>query len=191
MFKLSDPTISFILLEPVNETNTDYVNNVNCEKTCSVLYSKDYSVISIKEYSTDTNKNCYLGVTSLTNNDDIRNETLNILNFLDLESAVLKYLGDSDPVRVYKNGNEHPLKFKLYESTEGSKKYLLEGISFSFEEKIRYFFPKKKEHLKTGMVIEFLNNNKWNQKQIVDLDTEYDKLYKLLIKYDKLRISMK
>jgi hypothetical protein len=38
------------------------------------------------------------------------------------------------------------------------------------------------------MIVEYYNNNIWNQKTINDLDSEYDKLYRLMIQYEKLRI---
>ena len=41
------------------------------------------------------------------------------------------------------------------------------------------------------MFVEYFNNNKWNQKQITNIESEYDKTFKLLIKYDKLRIEHK
>ena len=47
------------------------------------------------------------------------------------------------------------------------------------------------EELKNGMIIEYFNNNKWNELPVNNLDTQYDKMFKLLMKYDKLRIECK
>ena len=42
------------------------------------------------------------------------------------------------------------------------------------------------------MVVEYLNNkNKWCEMIVNNPDDEWDKLYKLLIKYNKVRISNK
>jgi hypothetical protein len=43
--------------------------------------------------------------------------------------------------------------------------------------------------LKVGMVVEYMNNNKWHEKMVQNPQDEWEKLYKLLIKYDKLRVS--
>ncbi len=39
------------------------------------------------------------------------------------------------------------------------------------------------------MLIEYFNQNKWVEKRVENINEEYEKLYKLLIKYDKIRIS--
>jgi hypothetical protein len=51
--------------------------------------------------------------------------------------------------------------------------------------------PKKKEDFRQGMIIEYFNNSQWNEKIVFDLDTEWDKMYKLLVKYDKIRVLSK
>jgi hypothetical protein len=39
------------------------------------------------------------------------------------------------------------------------------------------------------MLVEYLNNNKWCEKLVENPNEEYEKLYKLLIKYDKVRVA--
>ena len=41
------------------------------------------------------------------------------------------------------------------------------------------------------MIVEYLNNNKWNQKKVENPKQEWDDMYKLLSKYDKLRVVSK
>jgi hypothetical protein len=185
---INDPKLSFLLLEPINPNVSVYENKINCERTCSVLWSKEYSVIPVKEYNNYTHNECFLGISNLSNNDEIRTEALNILNFLNLEYGILKYVGESHPVKIHKSGQEDFLETKIYESNEDNKVYMIDGLSFSFITKNRYFYPRLKEHLKKGMIVEYYNNNIWNQKTINDLDSEYDKLYRLMIQYEKLRI---
>jgi len=67
--------------------------------------------------------------------------------------------------------------------------YLYEGLSFSFKEKIRYSKPKSKDDLKIGMIVEYQNKGKWVGYEIKNPQEDYDKLFKLLIKYDKVRIN--
>lgn len=191
MFLLTDPKISFILLNSENKSVSDLQNNWNCERLCSVLYSKDYTVFPLKEVYQNEYSRAFLGISSESNNDDIRLDALDILEFLDIEDGIIKYSGESQPVRLTKTGHETPLNFSTYESSENSKVYIHEGVSFSFKESQRYFVPKKKEDLKSGMIIEYMNNNKWNKKEINDLDEEFDRMYRLLIKYEKLRIPTK
>lgn len=188
MFLLTDPKISFILLNPENKSVSELQNNWNYERLCSVLYSKDYTVIPIKELYQNQYSRSFLGISGCSNNDEFRLEVLSILEFLDIEESIIKYLDTSDPVKIEKSGKETPLKFSVYESDDNSKTYIHEGVSFCFKESQRYFIPKKKTDLKEGMVVEFFNNNKWNKKQIIKLDDEFDKMYNLLIKYEKLRI---
>jgi hypothetical protein len=188
MFSLTDPKISFILITPETDSCTPLENNLNCERLCSVLYSKDFTVFSLKEWHQNKYRRSFLGISSENSNDDIRQESIHILEFLDIESAVIKYLDSDTPVSISKHGVERLLEFSMYESDENSKIWIHEGISFSFREKVRYHYPTKKEHLKSGQVVEYYNNNKWNTKEIVKLDEEFDKMYKLLMKYNKLRI---
>jgi len=188
MFQLINPKLSFILINPEVSNATNLENNWNCERLCSVLYSKDFTVIPIRELYQDKYSRAFLGISPNTNNDLIRQEALQILEFLDIEEAIIKYIDSESPTKITKSGEETPLTFSVYESDDNSKIYIHDGVSFSFRESTRYFFPKKKDHLKSGMVVEYYNNNKWNKKQIVKLDEEFDKMYNLLIKYDKLRI---
>ena len=41
------------------------------------------------------------------------------------------------------------------------------------------------------MLVEYFNNNKWYEKKVEDPINEYDKIYKLMIKYDKIRVVSK
>jgi len=188
MFNLTDPKLSYVLINPEVEGASLLENNWNCERLCSVLYSKDSTVISLKELYQNKYSKSFIGIMSSSNNDEIRQDVLQILNFLKIESAIVKYLDQENPVSITMNGEEKPLLFNSYGIDEGLKVYIHEGVAFSFVEQKRYFHPKKKEHLKNGMVIEYFNNNQWNKKQILDLDQEFDKMYNLLIKYEKLRI---
>jgi hypothetical protein len=77
----------------------------------------------------------------------------------------------------------------MYSTDSEKKSYLYNGYSFSFTEQKRYFFPSRKEEIKVGMIVEFFNNNKWIEKKVSNPDVEYDKLYKLLMKYNKVRIA--
>jgi hypothetical protein len=79
----------------------------------------------------------------------------------------------------------------MYNTDADNMSYLNNGTSFSFVESKRYWKPTKKEDFRIGMLVEYLNNNKWCEKLVENPNDEYDKLYKLLIKYDKVRVASK
>lgn len=189
MIDLSNPKVSFIIVNPEMSDISELQNNWNCERTCSVLYSKDFTLFPIKELYKNKYTRAFLGISPSQNNDEIRQDAIQILEFLDINDGVIKYLGDKNPTKIDKFGRETPLIFSVYESDENSRIFIHEGISFAFVEQKRYFIPKKKEHLKEGMMIEYFNNNMWNKKQILKLNEEFEKMYKLLMKYEKIRIA--
>ena len=41
------------------------------------------------------------------------------------------------------------------------------------------------------MIVEYLNNNKWFEKKIENPVDEWNRMFKLLSKYDKLRVALK
>jgi hypothetical protein len=103
--------------------------------------------------------------------------------------VILKWKYETLLTKMTTEGLEYSMEVNFYDNNLDKKIYIHEGISFSLNEKKRYFFPAKKEDLCSGMIIEYFNNNKWNQKEISDLDNEYEKMYKLLMKYEKIRVS--
>ena len=190
MYLLTDPDISFILINPKVKESSQLENIWNCERLCSVLYSKDFTVFPLKEMYQNQYTECFLGISSENSNDEIRNEALQVLEFLNIDQAIIKYVGVSNPTLILKNGVEKLLEFAAYEGDENSKTYIHDGVSFCLKESTRFYYPTKKEQLKDGLIVEYYNNNKWNKKQIVKLDEEFDKMYNLLIKYNKLRVPM-
>jgi hypothetical protein len=79
----------------------------------------------------------------------------------------------------------------LYNTDSDNISYLHNGVSFSFVEQVRYWKPNKLEDFKVGMIVEYLNNNKWFEKKIENPVDEWNRMFKLLSKYDKLRVALK
>ena len=77
----------------------------------------------------------------------------------------------------------------LYNTDEENISYLYNGVSFSFVEKVRYWKPTKMEDFKVGMLVEYLNNNKWYQKKVEDPLKDWNDMFKLLTKYEKVRVA--
>ena len=189
MFNLSDPNISYILFSPESETNSEEENKSLYERACSILYSKDYTIISVKGFCDGLYENSFIALPKSPNNDDLRKDSIYLLDSFQQDSVIIKYVGEESSSKILSDGSEKPMSVALYNSDLNNKTYLYNGVSFSFIEEKRYYSPKQKSDLKNGMIVEYFNNSKWNTKKILDVDKEYEELYRLLIKYNKLRIE--
>lgn len=155
----------------------------------STLYGRDYSIVPIKEFYRGSYTDSVISY-GRVDNDNLRKDVLFLLNKFNQESAIIKYIGESIIRRIYKDGSEVMVDINLYSTDFEKESYIYNGYSFSFTEKKRYIFPTKKEDIKIGMIVEFFNNNKWVEKKVFNPDLEYDNLYKLLMKYNKVRIPL-
>jgi hypothetical protein len=54
----------------------------------------------------------------------------------------------------------------------------MESLFLSMKRK-DIFSKEKRKILKTGMIVEYFNNNKWYTKQITQIDSDWDKSLKL------------
>ena len=190
MFNLTDRNISYILISPEKRENLQLDNKVNCERACSILYSKEYTVIPVRGYHEGRYENSFIALSSDDDNNILRKDALYLVEYFDIDCTIVKYKDESAATKIFFNGSEKPMSMAIYDSDLNNKSYLYNGISFTFVEEKRYFFPRKKEDLKSGMIIEYFNNNRWNSKQILNIENEYEKMFKLLIKYEKIRIPV-
>lgn len=191
MFNLLDKNVSYIIVSPEKYSNTSLQNNVNCEKLCSILYSKDYTIFPITGFYEGKYEKSFLAISSSNNNDELRFDAIYVMDQFEQDSVIVKYKFDESVSKILNDGSEKTLSLLIYDSNLQNKSYLYNGISFSFVENKRYYFPKKKEDLKNGMLVEYFNNNKWHQREVSNIDVEYEKMYKLLIKYEKIRVECK
>lgn len=169
--------------------NSSYliISSKRLNEIISILYAKEYKIIPINEYFNGNFEESIIawGV----DNESLRRDSIFILNQLHEDSAIIKYSGENGAKKVSFNGSEYPLDIILFNTDSNYKSYIHNGISFSFKESKRYWVPKTMNDLKIGMVVEYMNNNKWFEKKVLNPQDEWEKLYKLLIKYDKLRVS--
>ena len=177
MLDLQNSKISFILL------SSDKLDDM-----VSILYAKEYSILPIKGYYKGQYENSVLAFSNI-DNDDLRKDLIFLLNHFHQDCGIIKYFGESGAKKVFSDGSEKPLGIVLYNTDSENISYVHDGLSFSFVEQLRYWKPTKKEDFKVGMLVEYLNNNKWYQQIVQNPQLEYDNLYKLLIKYDKIRVS--
>lgn len=156
----------------------------------SILWSKDYQILPMKGYYNGEFEDSIMAY-KMVENDELRRDVVLMLDLHKQESAIIKYMGETEPKKLFYNGEERPLGVVMFNTDSKNKSYLHNGVSFSFVEKARYWIPKSKSDLRDGMLVEYLNNNKWHQKRIHNLDMEWEKMFKLLSKYQKLRVSEK
>jgi hypothetical protein len=175
---LDDKRVSYILI------SSDKIDDIS-----SVLWAKEYTLIPIKGFYKGQYEDSVLAYSNI-DNDDLRKDTIFLLNHFQQECAIIKYLGESGAKKIFSDGSENPLGIIMYNTDAENKSYLYNGISFSFIEQARYWKPSKKEDFKIGMIVEFFNNNKWYQQEVKNPSEEFDGLYKLLIKYDKIRVVL-
>lgn len=123
-------------------------------------------------------------------NNKFRRDVIFIMEKTECDFFIIKYKGEISPKKIFSDGSEKLLDVNIY-SVSNDITYLYEGMSFSFTESKRYWIPKKKEDFRCGMVVEYFNNNRWNEKVVEDPGEEWNKMYNLLLKYNKLRILSK
>ena len=153
----------------------------------SVLYSRDYQMLEMKKY-TDGVYNDSILAYGIIDNDTLRKDIILILDKFDVQSVIIKYKGDKKPRRLMNNGFEKPLSVTKY-NEDCNSSYIYKGMSFSFFEEKRYWIPKKKDDFRVGMIVEYFSNNTWNEKLVENPNDEWDRMYKLMLKYDKIRIQ--
>ena len=176
MLDLKNPQISFLLLSSDNALS-------------SYLYSRDYYIIDIKEYYDGKFQDSILAFTSIESNE-LRRDSIHIMEHFGQECAIIKYKDDSSPKKIFRDGQERPMDVILYNTDSNNRSYILNGLSFSFVDEQQYYIPRKKDDFKVGMIVELFSNNKWIEKKVHNPEIEFEKMYALLMKYNKIRIPV-
>jgi hypothetical protein len=174
-------------LENINNSYLILSSNI-LEGAVSVLYAKDYVVSEMSSMINDNYCKSIIAYGIVESNDLLRSDAVLLVNEFNIEYAIVKYKGDISPRKLYRDGSESLLMVEKYSLDYSNKTYIYKGFSFSFIEKKRYSIPSCKEDFKVGMIVEYFNSNKWCEKLIENPNVEWDKMYKLLLKYNKIRI---
>jgi hypothetical protein len=174
---LTNPKISYIVL-----------SSNKIEDMISILYAKDYKIIPIKGYYKGNYEDSALAYSDI-DNDELRKDLIFLLNHFKQDCGIIKYLDETVAKKIFSDGSEKPLGIVMYNTDSENKSFLYNGISFSFVEQKRYWFPKSEKDFKVGMIVEYNNKNKWFSKKVENPEQEYNKMYKLLIKYNKIRVQ--
>jgi hypothetical protein len=188
MINLNDPNLSYIIASPEIDGLSQTENSLRNNKFLNLLYSMNYSIIPIWGFQNAVYEKYYIAATD-EDNFTLEKESRLIVNQFCFNEIIVKFKGESLLTRILWNGEKFPIEVKYYDNSMDKKVFIHEGVTFTLNEQKRYYFPSKKEHLKEGMIVEYFNNNLWNQKIIHNLDLEYEKMYKLLMKYEKLRVN--
>ncbi|MCK9477566.1 MAG: hypothetical protein M0R46_16750 [Candidatus Muirbacterium halophilum] len=162
------------------------IYNENINKVLSLLYALEYTINELKCYKNNELIDCIIAYGNVSD-DDLRFETISLLNKLKIEYAIISYNG-----KIYKikgDGSEIPVSID-YSNIDNDISYISNFTRFSFIEEKRFWKPKRKEDFRAGMIIEYFNDNNWKEKVVTNPHEEYEKLYKLLIKYDKIRVAI-
>jgi hypothetical protein len=178
MLDLKNPNLSYIL-----------VSSDNLKSLISYLYSRDFYLVDIKGYYEGKFEDSLIAFTNLEK-DELYQECLHIMNFFNQECIIAKFKSENSAVKIFQDGQQKPLGILLYNTDSSNKSYIHDGLSFSFVEQQLYYFPKNKEDFKEGMIIECFSNNKWIEKKVTNPDIEYQKMFALLIKYNKIRVAI-
>ena len=189
MFNLTDPNLSYILISPVKKELQVFENNRVCEEICTILWSRNYTVIPLNSYQEGYSEKVLLAISPTDDNDELRFDAVYLMEKCGKKSIIVKYKKYNESVCINYKGEEKSLNLSIYDSDLSKKCYVMDGVSFTFTEKKKYFFPKRKEELKQGMIVEYFNNNKWYYRQVLNVENEYEKMFKLLMKYEKLRVE--
>jgi len=176
----------------LQEQNMSYVilSSDKLDDMISILYSKEYQIIPIKGYYRGQYEDSVIAF-GRVDNDNLRKDVLFLINHFHQECAIIKYLGETSVKKIFKDGSEKPLGIVMYNTDAENISYLYNGVSFSFVEQVRYWKPTKKEDFRVGMLVEYFNKDKWYERLVEDPSQEYEKIYKLLIKYNKVRVASK
>lgn len=147
----------------------------------SYLYSREYHLKDIKKNSNGVLNNFIIAYTNLSDND-LRKDSLHIMEHFNIDHIIIKY---SDEIkRVSKDGVEIPLDIT---NDINETSYICDYDIFSFIPKKQYVYPKIKSQLSNNMIVEMLLNNKWVNHKIKNIDIEYENIFNLMIKYQKVR----
>lgn len=175
---LSDKNISYMVM------SSEKVDDI-----ISVLWAKSYQVIPIQGYYKGVYEDAFIAYSTTIDNDELKEEVKFLLKHFKRDNAIVKYRGETSIRKIFNDGYDFPMKVVMYPDIE-KKSYIYEGISFAFVNQQRYKSVKSKSDLKVGMIVEYYNKGKWYKQEVKNPSEEYDRFYKLFIKYDKVRVAI-
>lgn len=159
----------------------------NLPAIASVLYAKEYSVLPIKSFHNGSFGDCLMAF-GQADRATLREDATFLSRKFGADGAVVKFAGDTFAVGLRPDGTQRQLDLHMYCTDHDKVAYIHEGVSFSFSERPVYSSPKAARDLSAGMVVEYFSNDRWNKRVVSDPAGEWERMYGLLAKHDKLRV---
>jgi hypothetical protein len=152
------------------------------------LYLMDYKIYKL---GNGTNRIAYIAhkeSATEEDNNELRYNAIELMDKFYQSSVIVKYFNEKKPKRILKDGSERPVRISKFNGDMNNSFYN-EGSSFSFVDEQQYFTPNKVADIKEGMVVEIKNNhNEWIPREVSNPEREWNNMYKVLVKYDRIRI---
>jgi len=178
----------YILISAYSNQQDDYTNRIMSSNLEDALYLMDYKLYKL---GNGTNRIAYIAhkesVTEEDNND-LRYDAIELMDKFYQNSVIVKYYNEKKPKRILQDGSERPVRITNFNGDMNNSFYS-EGASFSFVDEQEYFTPNKPTDIKEGMIVEVKNNhNEWIPREVINSEREWEKMYKILVKYNRIRI---
>lgn len=184
--RLDDPYINYIIISAYQSKEDDFKNRLEFSRLHDKLIYKDFTILEMGSNSQPS----FLAYKECDDNE-LRYDAIELMDDFKQKFVIVKYLNETDAKKILHDGREKLLGVVEYSGDENHHNFYVEGKGFSFEPKVRYWSPRDLKDFKEGMVVEFLNNNnQWVEKVVKDPEVEYERMYKLLSRYGKLRAPM-
>lgn len=169
----------------LNINKLTYIIIDNIQEYKNILIGNGYALYEMLSHNGIGYSNSYIAI--INSEDEKIEEDCNTLIQNGLDKFFVKY-NKKDKIYKYEN-NKYKLQEITYFPIEINESYNINNATFKFKNLKEYTNIKDKEELKNGMVVEVCDKNKWISKTIQNIDEEYDTIYKLMIKYNKVRIE--
>ncbi len=186
---LTDIRSSYMIVSAHKSDRSTTDNEIRSSRLESILYSKEYNVQHLRGFANGHWEDSYIAYNTSIDNSELKRDAMSIISQFDQDNVIIKYKDEPIIRRVFKDGKEKPLSLSMYDSDLQNKSYILQGLSFSFKEQKQYRSIINKSELKIGMIVEICNNSKWIEKQVIDIEKEWENVYQLFAKHNKLRLS--
>lgn len=184
---LLDKNISYIIISAHSKNNSDYDNHISTNILQDKLYLKTFSLVKLMNRLHET----FFFAYKTTTNNELRYDALELLDEFKQESVIVKYRDEDFVKKISFDGGEKSMTLENYDGSEDLDEFFNNGFTFAFKEQKRYYTPQKADDFKKGMILEYKNNaGDWTEKEVIDPHREYNDMYKLLIKYNKVRIPV-
>ena len=184
--RLNDPYINYIIISAFQSEEDDLKNRLELSRLQDKLIFRDFIVLEM-----GGNQPSFLAYKDEEyDNDELRYDAIELMDSFKQEYVIVKYRGEEEAKKILFDGREDLLGVVEYKGDNNNHNFFVEGSAFSFEPRKRYITPKSVKDFRKEMIIEMKNNSgEWIQKKVIDPEVEYERMYKLMIKYDKIRIE--